>query len=320
MKKIIVMGVMISFSILFANEPSVYGAGDIDVASPYGLSSTEKNVISNRKQIQQLRNQVSEHQSRIAGLTTVIDGLNKQVLDLKEQLQEKRKIDAEQNDNSKKQEEDAKKTYTLLLELGKMIDQINDSYVTKDDLTLLKTQQAQQMQQMQQVQQAQQMQQQESPIITRETDNSSNNGMIIDGRDGYGDSTQNMEGEQQQYGEGSVDVSNTYREAVQAFSHKSYNTATEKFKQAIAQNYKTAPSNYYLGEIAYYTNDYYSAISYYKKSASLYNKASYMKILYLHTALSLSKTGQHDQARGFFRYVVDNYPNTKSAEIAQKNL
>jgi len=311
---------MISFSILFANEPSVYGAGDIDVASPYGLSSTEKNVISNRKQIQQLRNQVSEHQSRIAGLTTVIDGLNKQVLDLKEQLQEKRKIDAEQNDNSKKQEEDAKKTYTLLLELGKMIDQINDSYVTKDDLTLLKTQQAQQMQQMQQVQQAQQMQQQESPIITRETDNSSNNGMIIDGRDGYGDSTQNMEGEQQQYGEGSVDVSNTYREAVQAFSHKSYNTATEKFKQAIAQNYKTAPSNYYLGEIAYYTNDYYSAISYYKKSASLYNKASYMKILYLHTALSLSKTGQHDQARGFFRYVVDNYPNTKSAEIAQKNL
>ena len=308
---------MIGTSILFANEPSVYGAGDIDVASPYGLSSTEKNVISNRKQIQQLSNQVSEHQSRIAGLTTVIDGLNKQVLDLKEQLQEKRKIDAEQNDNSKKQEEDAKKTYTLLLELGKMIDQINDSYVTKDDLTLLKTQQAQQMQQ---VQQAQQMQQQESPIITRETDNSSNNGMIIDGRDGYGDSTQNMGGEQQQYGEGSVDVSDTYREAVQAFSHKSYNTATEKFKQAIAQNYKKAPSNYYLGEIAYYTNDYYSAISYYKKSASLYNKASYMKILYLHTALSLSKTGQHDQARGFFRYVVDNYPNTKSAEIAQKNL
>jgi len=301
---------MISFSILFANEPSVYGAGDIDVANPYGLTSAEKNVISNRKQIQQLRNQVSEHQSRIAGLTTVIDGLNKQVLDLKEQLEEKRKIDAEQNDNFKKQEEDAKKTYTLLLELGKMIDQINDSYVTKDDLTLLKKQQAQQMQQ----------QQQQSAIITRESDNSSNNGMIIDGRDGYGDSTQNMGGEQQTYGGASVDISDIYREAVQAFSHKSYNTATEKFKQAIAQNYKTAPSNYYLGEIAYYTNDYYSAISYYKKSASLYNKASYMRILYLHTALSLSKTDQPDQARGFFRYIIDNYPNTKSAEIAQENL
>ena len=75
-----------------------------------------------------------------------------------------------------------------------------------------------------------------------------------------------------------------------------------------------------MGEIAYFTSDYYTAISYYKKSASTYNKASYMKILYLHTALSLLQTGQHDQAKGFFRYVVDNYPNTKSAEIAQNNL
>ena len=300
------MGVMISTSLLFSNEPSVYGAGDIDVASPYGLTSTEKNVISNRKQIQQLRNQVSEHQSRISGLTTVIDGLNKQVLDLKEQLQEKRKVDARQDEDFKKQEEDSKKTYTLLLELGKMIDQINNSYVTKEDLSRLQTQQAQQ----------------QVPIAreydTTNTNTDTNNGMIIDGRDNYDSSTQQDSVTQQN--SGSVDISDTYREAVQAFSHKSYNTATEKFKESISQNYKLAPSNYYLGEIAYYTADYYSAIAYYKKSALLYNKASYMKILYLHTAISLSKTGQNDQARGFFRYVVDNYPNTKSAEIAQKNL
>ncbi len=317
MKRVVVMGVMISTSLLFSNEPSVYGAGDIDVASPYGLTSAEKNVISNRKQIQQLRNQVSEHQSRIAGLTTVIDGLNKQVLDLKEQLQEKRKVDAQQDEDLKKQEEDSKKTYTLLLELGKIIDQINNSYVTKEDLSRLEAQQAEQVQHAQQ--QARQAQQ---ALATREYERSNtntNNGMIIDGRDNYDSSTQQDSGVMQENG-GSVDISETYREAVQAFSHKSYNTATEKFKEAIAQSYKLAPSNYYLGEIAYYTNDYYSAISYYKKSASLYNKASYMKVLYLHTALSLSKTGQNDQARGFFRYVVDNYPNTKSAEIAQENL
>ncbi|MCK5854280.1 MAG: hypothetical protein KAG56_03605, partial [Sulfurovaceae bacterium] len=141
MRKIIIMGVMISTSILFSNEPSVYGAGNIDVASPYGLTSTEKNVISNRKQIQQLGNQVSEQQRRIAGLTTVVDGLSKQVLDLKEELKEKRTTDNKQDENTKKQEEDSKKTYTLLLELGKMIDQINNSYVTKDDLSLLQMQQ-----------------------------------------------------------------------------------------------------------------------------------------------------------------------------------
>jgi TolA-binding protein len=237
---------------------------------------------------------VSEQQSRIAGLTTVVEGLNSQIVDLKEQLKENR-------DAYTKREEDYKKSYTLLLELGKMIDQINNNYITKDDLSLFQKE----------LERATANQQQYTPQV--------NNNMIIDGRV-YDDSTQdstNQESLNQSYG---TDISEIYREGVQLFSHKSYLSATQKFKEAIAQNYKMAPSNYYLGEIAYYTGDYYSAISYYKKSASLYDKASYMKLLYLHTALSLSKTGQHEQARGFFKYIVDNYPDTKSAEIAQKNL
>lgn len=282
MKKIILIGVVTGVSLLLANEPSVYGAGNIDSSSPYGLTTTEQNVLNNRKQVQKLLNQVSEHQSRIAGLTTVVDGLNNQVLDLKEQLKESRKAERKRDEASGKLEEDYKKSYTLLLELGKMIDQINNNYVTKYDLSIF------------------------------QKDNSNN--MIIDGRS-YTDTTQQPEN--QQYGS---DISDIYREGVELFSHKSYLAAADKFRQSIAQNYKLAPSSYYLGEIAYFTNDYYSAISYYKKSASIYDKASYMKILYLHTALSLSKTGQHDQARGFFKYVLDNYPGTKSAEIAQNNL
>lgn len=282
MKKIILIGVVTGVSLLLANEPSVYGAGNIDSSSPYGLTTTEQNVLNNRKQVQKLLNQVSEHQSRIAGLTTVVDGLNNQVLDLKEQLKESRKAESKRDEASAKLEEDYKKSYTLLLELGKMIDQINNNYLTKNDLSIF------------------------------QNDNSNN--MIIDGRS-YTDTTQQPEN--QHYG---LDISDIYREGVELFSHKSYFAAADKFRQSIAQNYKLAPSSYYLGEIAYFTNDYYSAISYYKKSASIYDKASYMKILYLHTALSLSKTGQHDQARGFFKYVLDNYPGTKSAEIAQNNL
>lgn len=282
MKKIILIGVVTGVSLLLANEPSVYGAGNIDSSSPYGLTTTEQNVLNNRKQVQQLLNQVSEHQSHIAGLTTVVDGLNNQVLDLKEQLKESRKAESKRDEASAKLEEDYKKSYTLLLELGKMIDQINNNYLTKADLGIFQ--------------------------------NNNSNNMIIDGRS-YTNTTQQPEN--QQYGS---DISDIYREGVELFSHKSYLAAADKFRQSIAQNYKLAPSSYYLGEIAYFTNDYYSAISYYKKSASIYDKASYMKILYLHTALSLSKTGQHDQARGFFKYVLDNYPGTKSAEIAQNNL
>jgi len=296
MKKIILIGYLLGGSLLFANEPSVYGAGNIDSSSPYGLTSTEQNVLNNRKQVQRLTNQVSEQQNRIAGLTTVVDGLTRQVLDLKEQLKEIRKT-------ANTREEDYKKSYKLLLDLGKMIDQINDSYVTKEDLEILRKESLAVPQP--QSYDSQQYEQQQ-PI---DNNSQNGNGMIIDGR---------------QYNNGngstSTDISDIYREAVQLFSHKSYMASSEKFKQAIAQNYKIAPSNYYLGEIAYYTSDYYSAISYYKKSASTYDKASYMKVLYLHTALSLVKTNQDDKARGFFKYIVDNYPGTKSAEIAQKNL
>ncbi len=301
---------MAGISLLFAGEPSVYGAGNIDSSSPYGLTQTEQNVLNNRKQVQRFSNMVSEQQSRIAGLTTVVDGLTTQVTDLKEQLKENQEAYS-------KREEDYKKSYTLLLELGKMIDQINNNYITKDDLSLFQKElERARASQKEELERAIANQQQYVPQVNN---NSNNNDMIIDGR-GYDDSTGdsiNQESLNQPYSTG---ISEIYREGVQLFSHKSYLAATQKFKDAIAQNYKTAPSNYYLGEIAYYTDDYYSAISYYKKSASLYDKASYMKLLYLHTALSLSKTGQHEQARGFFKYIVDNYPNTKSAEIAQNYL
>jgi TolA-binding protein len=45
-----------------------------------------------------------------------------------------------------------------------------------------------------------------------------------------------------------------------------------------------------------------------------------MKILYLHTAIALARDGQKEQSKNFFQFVIDNYPNTKAAYIAKKNL
>jgi len=47
--KIIFVGFMSMASLLYAYEPSVYGAGDIDSASPYGLTKTEQAVLENKK-------------------------------------------------------------------------------------------------------------------------------------------------------------------------------------------------------------------------------------------------------------------------------
>jgi len=270
MKKTILYGFIALSSLLYAYEPSVYGAGDMDSANPYGLTKTEQAVLDNKKSLQMLYNTVKEQQRKIEGLTTVIEGQNKEILSLKEQLE----VIANKPEPPK---EDTNQTYSLLLELGQMIDNINNTYVSRDELKKVLA--------------GSRVQQELSSTSSMDS------GQAIQGNS-----------------------ADTYRQGVQLFAKRSYNASKEYFLQALSQSYKPASSNYYLGEIAYYTHNYTDAVAYYKQSASLYDQASYMAVLYLHTAISLDKDGEKEQAKGFYQYVIDNYPNTKASSIAKKRI
>ncbi len=115
-------------------------------------------------------------------------------------------------------------------------------------------------------------------------------------------------------------ASKLYSEGVRLFVKKRYDEAMKRFTLTDTKGYKPAASNYYLGEISYYTKKYEDAIFYYKKSAGLYEKASYMDILLLHTAVSLDKSGDKGQARIFYENVMENYQGKKSAKIAKERL
>lgn len=47
-----------------------------------------------------------------------------------------------------------------------------------------------------------------------------------------------------------------------------------------------------VGEIEYYKNNHAEAIAYFKKSATLHSKATYMPTLLLHTAIAMEKSGE----------------------------
>lgn len=111
-----------------------------------------------------------------------------------------------------------------------------------------------------------------------------------------------------------------YSEGVRFFVKKRYTEAQKRFSITDTQRYKPAASNYYLGEIAYYTKKYEDAIFYFKKSAGLYDKASYIDTLLLHTAVSLEKTGDKGQAKVFYENIIANYKGKKSAKIAKERL
>ncbi len=111
-----------------------------------------------------------------------------------------------------------------------------------------------------------------------------------------------------------------YSEAVRYFVKKRYDEAAKRFTITDTKGYKPAASNYYLGEIAYYTKKYEDAIFYFKKSAGIYDKASYIDTLLLHTAVSLEETGDKGQAKAFYENIIENYQGKKTAKIAKERL
>lgn len=111
-----------------------------------------------------------------------------------------------------------------------------------------------------------------------------------------------------------------YSEGVRLFQKQKYDEAKKRFEITRRKGYKPAASNYYLGEIAYYTHHYNDAIFYFKKSAEIYDQASYIDTLLLHTAVSLEKTGDKVQAKTFYQTIIDGYPEKKSARIAKKKI
>jgi len=70
----------------------------------------------------------------------------------------------------------------------------------------------------------------------------------------------------------------------------------------------------------YYTKNYDDAIFHFKKSAGLYDKASYMDVLLLHAGISLSHLGDKEQAKMFYENIIENYQGKNSAKIAQERL
>jgi TolA-binding protein len=271
-------------------EPSAFGAGDLDAQNPYGLSPTEKHILKNQKDIKRLQNilmkqqaVVEENRERLDGIQSIVETLSKDVRKIEKSL--KRFSDVNRSIDSlnsrldsfeQVQAENFEKIRTVLKELGNMLDSINEKYVDKEQFSAL-----------------------EKSFL----DFKSSYEKFIKKGDLKGKSN-----------------SQIYKEAKSKFAKKRYSEAAVYFEHLIKNHYKPAASNYYLGEIAYRKGRYKDAVAYYKQSASLYDKSSYMPTLLLHTAISLGRLGKKSEAKNFYKTLIDLYPDSKSASIARKNL
>ena len=269
-------------------EVSVFGAGDMKSSNPYGLSESEKVVFANKKatlknarEIRALKMKIDDLSESLEGLRSVVQSLSEKVGQTGQKLYEM-KQQAPQEDT--------------------------------DDVAQLKAELAAQKAQNQKILTA-------LKRLTGMIDTINANYVS---RDELGSSKKKITKRSAIKKERTKVTAKSnpklLQEAIKAFRAKKYDHAAEIFTSLDRKNYKRATANYYLGEIAYYQKQYSDAIVYYKKSASLYDKASYMPTLLLHTALSFKKVGDMENAQRFFEAIVATYPGTAQAKMAQKNL
>jgi len=290
MKKLITIWLIVTCSLL-ANEPSVYGAGNLDSSTPYGLTSSEKHILKNRDKVENLEqgvgsvkiklSQINENYEGLRSVTEAfgskiakidakirnieensavkdesIVALQQEVVDLKTYVNESRTL----------QDANQEKIKLVLGELSSLIDSINNNYVSKESFSKLEAQVAK--------------------LISAKKISSVSN----------------------------KSGATLLKEGTALFNKKSYSESKTRFSKLIEKNYKPARSNYYLGEIAYFQKSYKTAIEHYKKSISLYDKADYMPTLLYHTGISFSKLKKSAQATQFFDALKQGYPNSKEAK------
>ena len=289
--------------LLISAEPSAFGAGDLSNPEPYGLTSNEKVILDNKDKLHKVvvksnnqANEVDSLRERIDGLQSIIESLSRKAHNNKiklNRLSEENVLKTENSDEYEKRlsevvgsnSENIETTKKAISEMSLLIDSINKDYVTKKEFNSL-------------VNDVNNF----KALIAKELKSSPK--------------TKNPTKSKLD----SMSSAEIAKQAQAYFDKKWYTNAIENYNFLIKKNYKPAYAHYMLGEMNYRRKNYSDAMTYFKKSASLYSEASYMPTLMLHSAMSMHKTGDKKNAQTFFKAVVAKYPQSSEAEEAKKYI
>lgn len=307
MKKTLLSFLVLS-TCLLADEPSVFGAGDLTSSSPYGLTQTEKFIVKNRDTIKVVKettdtnsNDIEVLKNKLMGFESIVEGLSQKSQKNKlsfnswlstydmnnaamkaDYLKAIAESEAKQADINTAFQEDLQKLTTVITELSHVIDTLNANYVSKEELNKV-------------VNDVNDF----KDLLFKELKKV--NKPVVD-------PLSKMK---------NADIEAKAREL---YRKKYYTKAIEYYEYLIQKNYKPARSHYMIGEMYYYRKNYKKAIGYFKESATRYSKANYMPTLMLHSALSMRRSGDKKNGEKFLEALVVKYPDSKAAKIAKEEL
>lgn len=318
----------LSTSILLSQEVSVFGAGNLDSKEPYGLNNTEKYILKNQNKIKDVNSNVNDLKStvesinsRLEGLESIFQGdsakLNSTVLKISEITDKSTKTSTDVEDLrnvttqllTMKEESDKQFNTNIqtlkdaVSKLSDLVNKINSEYVSESNFK----------KNMDQFVTRAEFEALKKLVGVSNTSISSNSSSS--------DSSQskaqallskaNLSNDEKEY---------LLAEGKKEFDRMYFKYAIPIYEKLLEINYKPAESSFFLGEMWFIRKKYETAISYFKKSAMLYDKATWMPKLLLHSAISFENTGDKENAKSFYSTLIDLYPSSKEASEAKKNL
>ncbi|WP_323592783.1 tetratricopeptide repeat protein [Aliarcobacter butzleri] len=298
-------------SLTVAEEVSVYG----DSSASYNLTSTEKHILKTQTSVSNLSSKLDEINSLVNSINSRLNGLESTYegdsARLNSKLNELQKngvsSDLGSNNDSTANQSDLNALKAALTKLTALVNKINSEYVSSTELEK-NMQQFVTREEFEAVKKAMGVKTSSlSPTKTTETKSAS--------IDDSSSSTVSI-GEVKT----AEDKAKLMNEAKKDYDAKAYNTAIPKYEKLIEVNYKPAENNFYLGEMWYKRKKYDTAISHFKKSAMLNDKAAYMPTLLLHSAISFENVKDKENAKSFYGTLIELYPNSSEAKEAKTKL
>ncbi|MCT7547785.1 hypothetical protein N5U18_04730 [Aliarcobacter butzleri] len=298
-------------SLTVAEEVSVYG----DSSASYNLTSTEKHILKTQTSVSNLSSKLDEINSLVNSINSRLNGLESTYegdsARLNSKLNELQRngvsSDLGSNNDSTANQSDLNALKAAITKLTALVNKINSEYVSSTELEK-NMQQFVTREEFEAVKKAMGVKTSSvAPTKTTETKSAS--------IDDSSSSTVSI-GEVKT----AEDKVKLMSEAKKDYDAKAYTTAIPKYEKLIEVNYKPAENNFYLGEMWYKRKKYDTAISHFKKSAMLNDKAAYMPTLLLHSAISFENVKDKENAKSFYGTLIELYPNSSEAKEAKTKL
>jgi TolA-binding protein len=293
MKKIFFLIILVSSAFAI----SAFEAGDLDSPNPYGLTKDEKYIWQNKQDIKHLQQLINAQQKIITSQSKDLKRLKLQFLNYKMKVDSlSQKVDGISSmfpsfDSYKQQiqslKDDLNSTNVILFSL-------------KDEINKLK----------ENVDNNKKLNDQNMQVMVGLVESLAKK---IDGI--------NKKLSQKPKDFRSLAKSKILTKAINLYKNGKYNEASDMFDYLYKNKYKPATSLFYLGEIAYKQGRYKIALSYYKKSITLYPKPTkFTPILLYHTGYSFERLNKYAIAKKSYQKIIKDFPKSAFAKYAQKRL